>query len=79
MSLNFKTIKKPPIENKMKDFKPEDFVVGVVACTFQGGKNGGSATGNFEVVIKTPKGKGEREMKDELSTACTRPSPSGDT
>ena len=76
MSLNFKTIKKPAIENKMKDFKPDAFVVGVVPCTFQGGKSTGSATGNFEIVIKTPKGQGDNEMKAELSTVCLENRPS---
>jgi len=76
MSINFKTIKKPKTDNKMKGQSPDSFVVAVTACTYQNGSNRGGDTGNYEIVIKTPKKQGDKEMREELGTVCLENYPS---
>ena len=77
MSINFKAMKKPAVQATLKHVKKEAFVVAVVPCKYQKGTRNGEETGNFEIIVKTPQGKGTNDMmRDELQTHCLENYPS---
>ena len=74
--IDFKQLKKPAVQGTLKGNGAEDFVVAVAPCRYTKGELSGTETGNFECIIKTPKSRGEKEMRAAIETYTLENRPS---